>query len=168
MRSSPPCISSHCAGPPRLDQAGLRLHARPLCLVRRPSAEDKGARELDVRLQPASLSLAAGLLQPAVLPHCDHAEHRQEERAAAGQDVPHVRGDQEDQGGDDPASEGGGLHTRALHGGRQVGRADKLHCQLQAEGPPPHDARHLDKGCHYGKNYDGLDVTGFTLLIHLM
>ena len=112
--------------------------------------------------------MAVGLLQSPELPDSDYAEHGEKERAAPGQDVPHLRGDQEDEGGDDPAGEGGGLHTRALHGGRQVGRADKLHCQLQAEGPPPHDARHLDKGCHYGKNYDGLDVTGFTLLIHLM
>ena len=78
-------------------------------------------RELDLGLQPSLLSLAPGLLQPAVLPDGHHAEHGQEERAAAGQDVPHLRGDQEDQGGDDSASQGGRLHPRAVHGGQLVG-----------------------------------------------
>ena len=59
---------------------------------------------LDIRLQPSILSLAAGIFQPAVLPDGDHAEHGQEERAAAGQDVPHLRGHQEDQGGDHDAT----------------------------------------------------------------
>ena len=151
-----------------MDQIGLCLSKRPLNMVRRPAHTSQRTRGLDCRLQPSQHRLVARLLQPSILLDRDHAEHGEEERAAAGQDVLGRRGDQEDEGGDDPAGEGGGLHTRALHGGRQVGRPDKLHCQLQAEGPPPHDARHLDKGCHYGKNFDGLDVTGFTLLIHLM
>ncbi len=74
---------------------------------------------LDLRLQPSLLSLAAGLLQPTVLLDGDHAEHGQEERAAAGQDVPGVRGDQEaDQGGDHLPTQGRGQCSRSLHGGQ--------------------------------------------------
>ena len=73
---------------------------------------------LDIGLQPSLLSLAAGLLQPAVLPDGDHAEHGQEERAAAGQDVPGLRGDQEaHQGGHDLPTQGRGQCSRSLHGG---------------------------------------------------
>ena len=80
------CISCPCnyqypvwSGSAHLDKAGLRLPQRPLFLVRRPPAEDQGAGELDDRLQPALLRVAAGLLQPAIFPHGDNAEHSPEE-----------------------------------------------------------------------------------------
>ena len=82
---------------------------------------------MDQRLQPALLSLAPGLLQPPVLPDGHHAEHGQEERAAAGQDVSHLRGDQEELRGGPADPEGGRLHTRPLHGGKPC---PCIHCSV--------------------------------------
>ena len=56
---------------------------------------------MDGRLRPALLGLAVRLLQPTILPDGHNAEHGQEERVAAGQDVAGVRSHQEAQGGDD-------------------------------------------------------------------
>ena len=113
--------------------------------------------------------MAPGILQPPVLPDGHHAEHGQEERAAAGQDVPHLRGHQEDKGGDDSASQGRRLHPRLVHGGQYdagqvcgvktnpclpgspVGRGDQLHRKLPSEGTLPGDARHLDQSRHPGR-----------------
>ena len=71
-------------------------------------------------LQHADVRVAVGVLQPAVVPDGHHAEHGEEERAAAGQDVAGVRGHQEEQGGGHRAAQGGRLHPRPLHGGGQV------------------------------------------------
>ena len=105
-------------------------------------------RKLDLGLQSSILSLAPGLLQPAVLPDGHHAEHGQEERAAAGQDVPGLRRDQEEQGGDRSGPQGGSLHPRSLHGGSSVGRQLGQHRGVQTEGVVSTDACHSRESCN--------------------
>ena len=43
-----------------------------------------------INLQHANVRVAVGILQPAVLPDGDHAEHRQEERAPIRQGTIHI------------------------------------------------------------------------------
>ena len=95
--------------------------------------------------------MAFWLLQSPVLPDRHHAEHSQEERASAGQNVSGVRGHQEEQGGDGRGSEGGRLHTRPLHGGGEVGRQPGDHHGVQTEGALPPDAGHPREGGHPGQ-----------------
>ena len=122
---------------------------------------------LDLGLQPSLLCVAAGLLQPAVLPDGDHAEHGQEERAAAGQDVPGLRGDQEaDQGGDHLPTQGRGQCPRSVHGGKisrhlysgstgnisggEVGCTAGIYSGVKTEGVVSPHASHLHQGNHSG------------------
>ena len=49
---------------------------------------------MDFQVLSPKHGLASRLLQPAVVPHGDHAEHGEEERAAVGQDVSRQRGHQ--------------------------------------------------------------------------
>ena len=67
---------------------------RPFELVRRPSPADQRARVLDGRLQPSHLRLAVRILQSSVIPDGNHAEHGQEERTSARQDVTRLRSHQ--------------------------------------------------------------------------
>lgn len=65
-----------------------------------------------------------------------------------------VRGHQEEQGGDGPGAQGGGLHTRPVHGGRPVGRQPRDHHRVQTEGALPPDAGDPREGGHPGQAGD--------------
>ena len=87
----------------------------PLSLNILPNFSNPG---LDKRVYPAHLCVAAGILQPAELPHSDNAEHGEEAGAAPGQDVPHHRRDQHHlQGRPRQPAQGGRLRSWPVHGG---------------------------------------------------
>lgn len=65
-----------------------------------------------------------------------------------------LRGHQEEQGGDGAGAQGGGLHTRTVHGGGQVGRQPRHHHRVQAQGALPPDAGHTREGGHPGQAGD--------------
>ena len=109
---------------------------------------------MDLGLQLALLCLAARLLQPPVVPDGHHAEHREEERAAVGQDVPHVRGDEEAGWRDASQQVRGSVHTRPLHGGGTMGHRGGFHRGEQPERALPQHAGHVHQGGHSGQAGD--------------
>lgn len=109
-----PCLRRGDWGAVAQAAAAAPSAVRPWCLAETPLLA--GAGGLDHRLRPAHHRVAGRLLQPPVLPHGHHAVHGQEERVAAGQDVPLGGGDQEEPRGRDGAPARGLLRVRALHG----------------------------------------------------
>ena len=106
---------------------------------------------MDFGLQLALLCLAARLLQPPVVPDGHHAEHREEERAAVGQDVPGLRGDQEVQGGDDSTAEGRRVYPRLVHGGCKMGHQHKRHWRELPERSLSPYAGHVNQSSNPGQ-----------------
>ena len=109
---------------------------------------------MDFRLQPSLFCLAPRILQPPVVPDGNYAKHGEKERAALGQDVPHLRGDEEAGGGDAVKQGGGSLHARPLHGGRPLGHRGGLHCGEQPEGAVPKHAGDVHQGRYPGQAGD--------------
>ena len=61
------------------------------------------------------------------------------------------RGDEEDEGGDDPAAQGGSLCARPVHGGRSLGHQRQLHRRQLPEGSPSADASHVHQSSDAGQ-----------------
>ena len=127
-------------------------------MVRRSSHSPQGARSMDSWLQPPQHRLVAGLFQPPILPDGNHAEHGKKEWAAVGQDVFGCWGDQEDQGGDDPATQGGSVRARAVHGRRSMGHQRQLHRGQLPEGSPSTDASDVHQSSDAGQGGSEVSV----------
>lgn len=104
------------------------------------------------RCADARVGVAGGLLQPAVLPHGHHAEHGQEERVAAGQDVPAVRRHQE-----------GPRRLQVSWQGEGRGRGE-VHCRKWRSDPTRTERHEFGADCSQapreGANVHGLYMEG--------
>lgn len=96
----------------------------------------------------ALVGVVGRLLQPAVVPDSDHAEHGSQERVALGQDVSAVRRHQETEGRVHLPSQRGGLHQWLVHGGSTLGHRNRMHFYLKVERSVPDDAGNICKGYH--------------------